>query len=281
MTGSDIMTANFWRHLWRGLLALMLAGSVFADDLVIPGSGNAEYVLAQLAKAFNARQAQHRVVVPPSTGTAGALRDVGEGISPIGRVGRLLKDDESRQGFIYIPLGRDPVVVVAGAGVTVRDITAAQLVDIYTGKISNWSELGGKAAPIRAIGRETFDASRQALNRVIKPFKDVTFAPMIKTVNLDPHLIALLDRYPTSLGFLNRSALAACTTRVVHLTLDGIAPTPENVDKARYPAWVEPGLIHKPNTLTPAARAFVDFVRSPEGTGILRQHGILPPATAG
>lgn len=285
MTGSDMMTANLWRRLWRGLLAqalaLVLAGSVLADDLVIPGSGNPEYVLAQLAKAFNARQAQHRVVVPPSTGTAGALRDVGEGISPIGRVGHPLKEDESRQGFIFIPLGRDPVVVAAGAGVTVRDITATQLVDIYSGKVSNWSELGGKPAPIRAVGRENSDASRQALNRIIKPFKDVTFGPAIKTVNLDPHLIALLDRYPTSVGFLNRSALAACTTRVVHLTLDGVAPTPENVDKGRYPAWVELGLIHKPNTLTPAARAFVDFIRSPEGNGILRQHGILPPAKAG
>lgn len=204
---------------------------------MIPGSGSPEYVLAQLAKAFNARQSQHRVVVPPSTGTAGALRDVGEGISPVGRVGRLLKDDESRQAssIIYIPLGRDPVVVVAGAGVTVRDIAAAQMVDIYTGKIGNWSELGGKAAPIRAVGRGNSDASRQALNRVIKPFKDITFAPTIKTVHLDPHLIALLDRYPTSLGFPNGAALVACTTRVVHLTLDGIAPTPENVDKGALP----------------------------------------------
>lgn len=173
------------------------------------------------------------------------------------------------------------MVVVAGAGVTVRDIAAARLVDIYTGKIGNWSELGGKAAPIRAVGRGNSDASRQALNRVIKPFKDITFAPTIKTVHLDPHLIALLDRYPTSLGFPSLAALVACTTRVVHLTLDGIAPTPENVDKGRYPAWVELGLIHKQKTLTPAGRAFVDFVRSPDGTGILRQHGILPPGNVG
>ena len=67
------------RHdLWIGLLALVFAGCAVADDLVIPGSGNPEYILGQLAKAFNARQSQHRVVVPPSTGTAGALRDVGE-----------------------------------------------------------------------------------------------------------------------------------------------------------------------------------------------------------
>jgi len=138
---------------------LLLAGTGRAEDLVIPGSGNPEYVLDQLAKAFNARQAQHRVVIPPSTGTAGALRDVGEGISSVGRVGRLLKDEERRQGFVHISLGRDPVVIVGGAGVTVRSLSAAQLVDIYSGRITNWRELGGKAAPIRAVGPRRFAPS--------------------------------------------------------------------------------------------------------------------------
>lgn len=207
------------RHdLWIGLLALVFAGCAVADDLVIPGSGNPEYILGQLAKAFNARQSQHRVVVPPSTGTAGALRDVGEGVSPLGRVGRLLKAEESGQGFVFIPLGRDPVAIVAGAGVSVRQITTGQLVDIYD---------------------------------------------------------------PSSLGFLNRSALAACTTKVVTLALDGVAPTPENIDQGSYPAWVELGLIHKANGLTPAARAFLAFIRSPDGTCLLRQHGILPSGAAG
>lgn len=270
------------RHdLWIGLLAVVLAGCAVADDLVIAGSGNPEYILGQLARTFNARQSQHRVVVPPSTGTAGALRDVGEGLSPLGRVGRLLKEEESRQGFIYLPLGRDPVAIVAGAGVSVRQITTGQLLDIYTGKIGNWSDLGGKAAPIRAVGRENSDASRQALSRAIKPFKDIAFGPAIKVVHLDSYLIALLDRYPSSLGFLNRSALAACTTKVVTLALDGVEPTPENIDQGSYPAWVELGLIHKANGLTPAARAFLAFIRSPEGTRLLRQHGILPSGAAG
>jgi len=275
------MGSGIVRQWWIVWMALLLIGTARAEDLVIPGSGNPEYVLDQLAKAFNARQAQHRVVIPPSTGTAGALRDVGEGISNVGRVGRFLKDEERKQGFVYISLGRDPVVIVGGAGVTVRNLSAAQLVDIYSGRITNWSELGGKAAPIRAVGRENSDASRQALAKVIKPFKDVVFGPAVKTVNLDPQLIALLDRYPSSLGMLNRSALAACTTRVVHLALDGVDPTPENLEKGSYPAWVELGLIHKPGGLTPAAKAFLDFIRSPEGNRIMRQHGILPPATAG
>jgi len=102
------------RHLIAAwLAALTLTGAVFAEELVIPGSGNPEYVLTQLAKAFNQRQNQHTVTIPTSTGTAGALRDVEVGTASLGRVGRPLKEDERKKGIVYVALGRDPVVFAA------------------------------------------------------------------------------------------------------------------------------------------------------------------------
>ena len=71
-----------------------MTSAVRAEDITIPGTGNCEYILLQLSKAFNASQKRHRVSVPPSTGTAGALRDINEGKTAIGRVGRPLKDEE-------------------------------------------------------------------------------------------------------------------------------------------------------------------------------------------
>lgn len=273
------MRLQVGRHLvFLCLAALVIAaGSVRAEDLVIPGSGNPEHVLKQMAKVFNARQSQYRVLVPPSSGTAGALRDVGDGVSTLGRVGRPLKDEERARGFSFLPLGRDPIVLVGGAGVTVRNLTAQQVIDIYTGKLLNWSALGGKAAPIRAIGREPSDASRQALQKVIPAFRDIVFGSNVKVAHLDPHLLELLDRYPSSLGFINRSALAACNTAVVPLAFEGVAPTPENLEKGSYPLSLEFGLIYKTSTgMSPAAKAFVEFSRSPEGLRVLAEHGVLP-----
>lgn len=256
--------------------AMTLTSIALAEELLIPGSGNPEYVLTQLAKAFNQQQSQHTVTIPPSTGTAGALRDVEAGAAGLGRVGRPLKDDERNKGIVYVALGRDPVAFVAGAGVTVRSITSAQAVDAFSGKLTDWRELGGDLAPIRAIGREKTDASRQAVSRVIKPFENIIFSNDVKIVHLDPELIALLDRFPTSFGFLNRSALGACTTKVIPLALDGVEPTSENLEKGSYPLWLEPGLIYKLDALTPAGKAFLAFVRSPAGARVLREHGILP-----
>jgi phosphate transport system substrate-binding protein len=149
--------------------------------------------------------------------------------------------------------------------------------DAFTGKITDWRELGAKPGPIRAIGREAGDASRQALASRIKAFRDISFGPGVKVVNLDPQMIDLLDRFDTSLGFLNRSALYAAKTKVVPLTLDAVDPTLANLSSGRYPVWLEIGLIQRAGAALPGeARAFLNFLTSPEGVRILRAHGVAP-----
>jgi phosphate transport system substrate-binding protein len=263
------------RHLLLGFLgAWICLAPALAEELSVPGSGNSEHVLSALADAFNAQQRQVHVTVPPSSGTAGALRDVEAGVASLGRVGRPL--NERARGLTYLALGRDAVIFVGGAGVTARSLTTAQTVEVYRGSITDWRELGGKPGPIRLIGREASDASLQAIEHVIKPFASMTYAEAMKTVHLDPQMIELLDRFPTSLGYLNRSALQACKTAVVLLALDGVAPTPQNVELGRYPIWLEFGLVYRRGQLSSAAQAFVGFMQSASGQAILRDHGVLP-----
>lgn len=205
---------------------------------------------------------------------------MGNGSASLGRVGRPLTDAERAGGLRYLPLGRDPVTFVAGAGVAVRAISSARAVDAFAGRIADWSELGGKPGPIRAIGREMTDSSRQAIGRAIPVFAAMAMGPDVKLAHLDPQVIELLDRYPTSLGFINRSALHACRTAVVPLALDGVAATAENLAAGSYPAWTELGLVHRADGPTPAGRAFIEFIRSPAGARILQDHGVLLPSPA-
>lgn len=268
------------RRLFSCLLLLLVssyyAGTACAEVLIVPGSGNNEFVLGEIAKVFNSRQNLHQVVVPPSSGTAGAVRDVSEGITALGRSGRPLREAELAKGLTYLPLGREAVVVVAGSAVTVRHISTEQLKGVFSGKITQWSELGGKSAPIRAITKESTDAIRSQLTAYLK---DITYADTIRIAHFDTQLLELLDRYPTSLAIMNRSALGACKTKVVTLALDGVEPSSENVATGRYPLVMEYGLIHKTGTLSPASKALIDFIRSPDGVAILRQHGVLPKTT--
>lgn len=250
-----------------------------AEEVVIPGSGNPEYALGKLAEQFNASQSAIHVTVPTSTGTAGALRDVEAGVATLGRVGRPLQPRELDKGLTYLPLGRDPVVFAGGAAVTARNITNDQISGIYGGTITDWSALGGKPAHIRVIGREVTDASRRAIGKYYKPFADMTFGDAVKVVNLDPEMIALLDRFPTSLGFLNTSALKACTTKIVVLDYNGLTPSVANMENGSYPLWLEFGLIYKPGALTAADKAFLAYLRGPAAQNLLRDLGVQPIVT--
>jgi phosphate transport system substrate-binding protein len=269
---------GFLMRFLLGTIAGSLAATATAETLTIPGSGNPEYVLGELAKAFNNQQQQHRVLVPPSTGTAGALRDLASGTATIARVGRPLTDAERGRDLSVKSLGRDAVVFVGGAGVSIRSVTRAQMLDVYAGKLTNWRDLGGKPSPIRLLGRETTDASRQVLAREIKGFAELRMHEDLKLVHLDPQLIELLDRFPGSLGYLNRSALFAAKTKLAILALETIEPTIQNLASGRYPLWLDFGLAYNAAALTDAGRAFLAFVDSPAGLGVLRAHGVLVTA---
>ncbi len=257
------------------LVASLLSHKLLAEELTIPGSGNPQYVLTILAEAFNKEQVVHNVSIPPSTGTAGAVRDVEAGTASLGRVGRKLRPEELARGLIYLPIGRDPVVFVAGAGTTIAGLTAREAADVYAGKITNWQDLGGKPGPIRAIGREDTDASLMAIARSLKEFHGLALGDHVKVVHLDLQLIELLDRFPGSLGFLNRSALSVAKTKLVHLALNGVEATPDKVESGQYPLWLELGLIYRLGNLSPAGKAFIGFIHAPENTPIRTGLGLL------
>ena len=258
------------------LITLVSPRNASAEELTIPGSGNPESVLIFFAAAFNQSQSSHHVTVPPSIGTAGGLRSLENRETELARVGRPLKAEESARGLVYVPIGRDPVTFVGGAGVSITDVTADQMINVYSGKITNWQDLGGKPGPIRAIGRESTDSSWQTVVKVFKSFEATAFGEDVKVVHLDPQMIELLDKYPGSLGLLNRSGLAAAKSKLVIFSLDGVKPSAENVENGQYKLWLDFGLVHRANQTSPAARSFIHFMRSPAGVRILREQGVMP-----
>lgn len=262
------------------VLSVLAMSGACAETLVVPGSGNPQYLLSALANAFNDKQSQHRVIVPVSSGTAGAIRDVASGNASLGRVGRPLTPEEQAQGLRYTPIGRDPVVFVGGSGVTLRNITRDQVAQIFKGTISDWKELGGTPGAIRPITREPSDASARGIRRALPDFGNGPYPGEVKLVHLDHQLIELLDRYRFSFGFLNKSGLKAAKSKLTEFDFESVPPTLENVASGRYPFWIEMGLIFRPANLSDAGRAFIAFIASPEGANIIRGLGVEPIGAA-
>ncbi len=266
------------RHSLVLLLFFLPFGVLAAqsETLVIPGTGVCEFLLKEIAAAYNARHPGQEVVIPPSVGTVGGIRLVKTDEAVSGRVPSHVKDEVKALGLIYLPFARDAVVFAVGAKVEVDNLSAAQIVAIYQGKITNWQEVGGRPGVIRVLTRQPGDSVLVQVGRHIPEFQTTAFSAHSKMVHHAPEVGKILEKYQLAIGIGTRSSLLEKEASIKVLALDGTRPDPENIKSGKYPVVEEYALVFKENRLTPLARGFIDFIFSPESQEIMSKYGVLP-----
>lgn len=261
----------FWLLL---ALWVFLAAPAFGESLAIPGTGACEVIVAELAAAFNRVNPDGQVVVPPSTGSGGGITSVLKDEAFLARVARRLKPEEEKQGLVPIPFARDTVAFVVGRQVNVKSLSADQLEAIFSGKIDNWKEVGAKEGRIRVVAREPGDSSLIVIQEHLKGFRNLVFTPDAKVILYDKVNVETLDKYRNAIGFVTTSSLKWSKGGLRTVSLDGVAPTRQNVLSGKYRLAEEFTLVYKKN-LDSAARKFVDFVFSAEGRRIIEANGLM------
>lgn len=267
------------KHWISALCAWLLAFAVHAETLTIPGSGANEALLKQLAEGFHRQYPQDEVQIPPSIGSGGGIKAVIGDEAIMARIGRPLREAEMKAGLKQWIFARDAVAFAVGEAVTVRALSSAQLADIYSGRINNWSALGGTDAPIRILVREADDTSYQILRRAFPPMQNITVVEQAKLVNHDYEMIELLDKYKTAIGWITASSLPDARTGVKLLAIDGVSPTLPDIVAGKYPALLEFSLVFKEQRLNEIARRFVAYISSPAGRQILKDNGTAATET--
>lgn len=263
--------------LW---LILFLTAAVFpattapAEPLPIPGTGACEPILAALAEAFRSADQSVAVTVPPSTGSGGGIAAVLRDQAALARVARPLKEAEIKQGLVWQVFARDAVAFVVGRQVGIRNIGAAKLTAIFEGKIRNWKELGQPAGTIRVITREPGDSSLSVIQTHLPGFKNIVFSPTAKVILYDQAAVETIDKYKNAIGFVTLSSTKWARGKLYPLSLDGIAPTRENILAGKYRLVEDYAFVFK-KELTPAAKKFVSFVFSPEGRKVIERNGLI------
>jgi phosphate transport system substrate-binding protein len=250
--------------------------AVRADILEIPGTGACEVLLGAVAEAFNAKHPGHQVMAPPSIGSSGGVRMVVNDQAVLARVAQPLKDHEKAYGLRYLVFARDMVIFAGGARVTVKNLTKSQIVDIYSGKITNWQELGGDPGPIRLLLREPGDSNLLIIQKHLPAFRDITVPGDAKMVHTDPRMLEIIKKYKYSLGMLTFSALKGTDSGIHPLSLDGIAPTPENARSHKYRLTSDYALVFKEQRLNDVARSFLTFIFSKSCQQLMEQYGVIP-----
>lgn len=257
-----------------GLLALGTGGAGFAQDkIVIPGTGDSQDLLRKLAKAFEEAHPGKTVEVPDPIGSQGAIRAVANGKFVLGRIARTIAENEKQYQLNYKQFAFSPIAFVVNPSVKKIDaITSEQVVGIYSGQVKLWSDLGGEAGKkIYVVEREKGDASRTVIENTVPGFREIP-ALVGKIAYTTPETVAMLLKYKDTLGFVNLASVMG--TNLVVLKLDGVYPTPENVQNKTYKLAAPFGLIWK-GELPDLAKAFLDFLFTPQAQGIITEYGAV------
>ena len=141
------------------------ASADLSGKITLAGSTSMEKLANAMAEAFMEKY-PNVTVAPEFTGSGAGLESLAKGTVDIGDASRALSDDEKAGGAIENIVAIDGIAVITDSENAVSDITSEQLAQIYTGEITNWSDLGGADEQIVVIGREAGSGTRDAFEEL-------------------------------------------------------------------------------------------------------------------
>lgn len=271
-------TRKTLRNLAVGLVGMLLVLEALASGLsaaalepvTLPGSGDLTDLLRDLAAAYIVQYPDRKVVVPNSIGSDGGVRVVGTGESPIGRVARVPTPEEvAKYGpFGYLEFARVPVAFVVSPKAGVRDLTEAQVCDIYSGRVTNWKAVGGHDLPIDVQARPEDGSNMRTIRANMACFTRLEITAAAHPNLRNPDLVASMKGFAGAIGFMPLSEAELHGVQVV--TVDGVAPS-----TPRYKLGIGLGFVYK-TAFSPGLRAFLEYLKTDEARRIMRKTGHVP-----
>lgn len=250
---------------------LLLGGTVAlaAADLNVVGTGDGIDLLRAVSAAYAARQPGATIDVPPSIGSGGGIAAVASGKEIMARIARPLSESEKAAGLVATPIMRLPSAFYVHPDTGVTNLTAAQLADIFAGKIVNWREVGGPDKRIRVVRREDNDSTLIALRQLMPGWRELSITERSKTATTTQEAVESVRDVDGTIGFGPYSTSLEGPVKV--LKVDGRFPTDNG-----YPSAVTLMLVTKRGASTALADDFLGFARSEEARAILRRMGGVP-----
>ena len=239
-----------------------------STKISIPGTGANQDLLRVLSQKYMELNPGEVIDIPASTGSSGGIKAVIEKKANVARVARKLKDKEAATGLTYEEFAVSPVVFASNPAIKIKNLKTSDILKIYSGKITNWKELGGKDQKIIVIGRVSGDSSRDIIEKVIKEFKTLSFPANMSMPKTDQDMINALKITPGAIGFGTFANMK--TERLNIFNLDGnVAGTGQYTLMGPY------AFVYYKDKLSPLSKKFLDFVFSNEGKKVIESQFCL------
>ena len=245
--------------------AAKLSGTVATD-----GSTSMEKVIGALGEAFMEANPDTTFTYNP-TGSGSGIQAVQEGRCDIGLSSRALKDAEKEAGLTETVLAYDGIAMIVNPANPVEDLSLEQIADIYTGKITNWSEVGGNDSQIVLIGREAGSGTRGGFEEIVGVVDACQYRQELSSTG---DVITTVSQNPNAIGY---ASLAALKDTVKALKVAGVTPTEATVKDGTYTIQRPFVLATKTGEkLNDVAQAFFDYATSADASEIITAAGAVP-----
>jgi len=193
------------------------------NTLTISGSGSVVPILEAIQSDFEADTPNYRLEVLPGSGTGGGVKGLLQGVLDIAAMARPPKDEEIAQNVKYAGFGQAGNGILIHPEVGVTNLTSAQVTAIFSGQVTNWSEVGGPDLPIILYVRDEGDSSTDALRSFVMgdtPFPET----MAQVITSQSDMFASVAGTPGSIGVGTWPAVLATGAKVNVVAIDGVAP---------------------------------------------------------
>lgn len=241
--------------------------SGLTGTIVCSGSTSMEELMTALGESFNVAFPGVEVEIQGG-GSSTGVKNAAEGVSDIGNASRALKDEEKGLGLVETVVAIDGIVVVVNPTNPVTDLTSQQVIDLFTGKITNWKDVGGADAPVVVILREAGSGTRDGFESILKIADQCVGSQEVNETGIVKSTVA---GNVNAIGYIS---LGKVDETVTAITLDGVVPSEETVKDGSYK-------LQRPFTcLTkgePAglAKTFLDYILSEDGQAMVTQKGFV------
>lgn len=237
-------------------------GGDVSGTIVITGSTSVEKILTEMKDEFCAMYPNVTIEYTGSGSSAG-IKDTKAGTNNIGASSRELKEDEVEENLKTEVFAYDGIAVIVNpANEAVSDITVEQLADIYSGKITNWSEVGGADADIFVVSREESSGTRSAFEELITLEDAGGLTSQAAVSEGNGPVQAAVAENENAIGYVSFSFI---DDSVKPLTVGGVEATAELAKSGEYQLSRPFLFCYYDDKVTEAGKAFLEFALSEDG----------------
>ena len=245
------------------------AAGTLSGNVATGGSTSMKNVIAALTEGFAEVEPGVTVSYDP-TGSGAGITGAADKTLDIGLSSRALKDDEKKDVDGTI-VALDGIAIIVNKDSKVADLTVEQLKQMFTGEITDWSEVGGDDGEIVLVGREAGSGTRDGFESIVDVKDSCKYAQELTATGA---VISAVEANPLAVGY---ASLSAVGDTVAMVTVEGVECSEDTVKDGSYKIQRPFVFVtNKSVTLSEQAQAFVDFATSKDAADLIRTAGAVP-----